>query len=430
MIAAAVALVVALAAVGLAALLAHQPPAVPGSATSPPLAWTAAQAPLPANAASGGSRYVTLFDAACPAVGNCVAVGGYSPENGGPDLKPLIETLSGGTWTVSGDVAGAGTSSGLEGVACPAQGSCIAVGGPFAATLFDGTWTATALPLPGDAAPRAREISDIGDVVCPAQGACIATGFYTDQNGDDEAVIETLSRGRWTAMRAPLPAGAVPSRTGFVTTILDGVSCPAVGSCVAVGQYSERGGATAALTDTLSGGTWTPVTIPLPTDAVAAGQLAGLFGISCEARGNCLAVGHYKSGGGQARNLAETLSGATWTAASTPLPAGAAAIQKWNAQNGGTTLNAVACQAVGSCVAFGIYTARSGAVDGAIDTLSGGTWTAAVAPLPPGAATTKQYAYFDSAVCPAPGNCVAVGTYTPQGGGIQALIGTATGKHG
>lgn len=80
-------------------------------------------------------------------------------------------------------------------------------------------------------------------------------------------------------------------------------------------------------------------------------------------------------------------------------------------------------------MAPGSYIADSGAINGAVDTLSGGTWTAATAPLPLGAATTKD-AYLEWAACPLPGNCVAVGTYTAQDGGTQALIETATGKHG
>ena len=404
-----------------------------GGATSPPLAWTAARAPLPADAYGGSKQHAWLSDVACPAAGSCVAVGFYTVSAA---YKPLIETLANGTWTVSGDVAGARVS-GLSGVACPAQGSCVAVGNystgggsssPVVATLSDGTWTAADLPLPGHAARGAGAL--MIDVKCPVQGTCIATGLYVDHNGDSQALIETLSRGRWTALQAPLPAGAAPPQATVPATQLGSVACPAVGSCVAVGQYTTRGGAAEAFIDTLSGGTWTPATAPLPADAAADGQLAGLYGISCRAPGNCVAAGHYTSRGGQARYLAETLSG-TWTAATPPLPAGAAATQAWNTQQSvGTTLDAVACQAAGSCVAVGSYMSGSGTVDGSIDTLSGGTWTAVKAPLPPGAATTKQQASFYWVVCPAPGNCVVVGSYTAQDGSTQALVETATGKHG
>ncbi len=408
----------------------------PSAAATPPLVWAATQAPLPANAASGSAQYALLGDVACPAAGSCVAVGSYGAtgESGDAAFKPLIETLSGSTWVASGDVAGARVSQ-LIGVDCPAQGSCVAVGDyitgvdstPVVATLSDGTWTATGLPLPGDAARSTYAFLENAD--CPAQGTCIATGFYNDQNGDSQALIETLSGGSWTAMRAPLPAGAVSAKT-TVTTVLNGVRCPAVGSCVAVGQYAERGDATAAFAVRLSGGTWTPTAVSLPADAAADGQLASLYAISCRAPGNCAAVGHYTSSGGQGRYLAETLSGGTWTAATPPLPAGAPATQKWNPQQAAPALQAVACPAAGSCVAPGTYIAGNGAVDGSIDTLSGGTWTAARAPLPPGAATTKQGAAFGWAVCPSAGNCVAVGSYTTQAGGGQALIETATGQTG
>jgi hypothetical protein len=138
-----------------------------------------------------------------------------------------------------------------------------------------------------------------------------------------------------------------------------------------------------------------------------------------------VAVGGYRSRGSQPRFLAETLSGGTWTATAAPLPAGAAATQKSGA------LQVVACPAPGSCVALGSYTADGGAVDGAIDTLSGGTWTAVKAPLPPGAATTKQDAFFTGAACPAPGNCVTVGNYTAQAqAGNTAFIETASDKRG
>jgi hypothetical protein len=444
-----VALVV-LAGAGLAAWLAHSPPARSAGATSPsagsaggtssPLAWTAAPTPLPAGAVAGSGQDAYLGDVACPAVGRCVAVGDYNASgsgSGGTVLKPLIETLSGGTWIASGDVAG-GRISTLSGVDCPVQGSCVAVGSyftaqnassPVVATLSDGTWTAAGLPLPGGAA-SSSPVTFLEDVRCPAPGTCIATGTYAAQDGDSQALLETLSSGSWTAIRAPLPAGAVSVKAavGSITTFLAGAACPSVGSCVAVGGYTARDGATVPFVDTLSGGTWTPAAVPLPADAAADGQLAGLFGISCRAPGKCVAVGHYISRGGQARYLAETLSGGTWTAVAPPLPDDAAATQDWKPKLA-TALDAVACPASGFCVAPAAYIAGSGAVDGAFDTLSGGTWTAAEAPLPAGAATSKQNAYFNWVICPAPGNCVAVGAYLAGNGSSQPLIETGTDTH-
>ena len=140
-----------------------------------------------------------------------------------------------------------------------------------------------------------------------------------------------------------------------------------------------------------------------------------------------------QSRSGQVRYLAENLSGGTWAAATPPLPAAATTTRKPGPQQDSTALDSVTCQAADSCVAVGTYTAGSGPVDGTIETLSGRSWTAAAAPLPRGAATTGQDAYFRRVVCPAPGNCVAVGGYAHNAGQDTielALIETATDKHG
>jgi hypothetical protein len=58
------------------------------------------------------------------------------------------------------------------------------------------------------------------------------------------------------------------------------------------------------------------------------------------------------------------------------------------------------------------------------------TWSATQAPLPADAAVAKQYVYFNSATCPASGDCIAVGGYKAQNGSAQGLIETATFKRG
>jgi large subunit ribosomal protein L33 len=81
-------------------------------------------------------------------------------------------------------------------------------------------------------------------------------------------------------------------------------------------------------------------------------------------------------------------------------------------------------------VAFASYTAGSGAVDSAIDTLSGGIWTAAKAPLPPRGRDHQAAGLLQLGRLPGPGNCMAVGSYTAQDGSTQALIETASPKQG
>jgi hypothetical protein len=395
-------------------------------AARPALTWTTVKA-LPPGPAGSPWRSAGLYSVACPTVGHCVAVGSYQGTGTG-DSGPLVETLSNGAWAAATDLAGAGTAA-LEGVTCPARDACLAVGwqsvgtgsqSPLAATLSGGTWTTASLPLPPDAHSGASALPGLYAVDCPAPGACVATGSYTDRNGSTQALIETLSAGHWTAARPQLPETSASQGDAD----LGGVTCPGVGSCVAVGQYEERGGRTAPLIETLTDGTWTLAAAPLP----AGGQDGLLQAISCPAPGNCVATGFYIPRSGPPRYLAETLSGGTWTATAPPLPAGALAAQKQLSSVIHTRLDSVTCQAAGRCVAVGQYVARNGGVSSAIDTLSGGTWSAATAAFPPGASATDQYVGFNQVACPASGYCVGVGTYY-SAQGDRPLIETATSRH-
>ncbi len=430
--------VVVLAVLGVAGWQRHWPPALFGAAAPPALAWSAATAPLPADAVGGSSQDAQLEAISCPATGSCVAVGWYEASGGSGNVaRGVTETLSDGAWSAAAapglTAASQGGIASLIGVACPAEGSCVAVGDlttsqgvttPEIETLAGGSWTMASAALPGDAAQG--KSAYVNDVACPAPGTCVATGRYTDSSGEAQGLLDTLSGGSWTAIKAPLPGDADPAKaTSQNNTFLTDVACAAAGTCVASGQYTDSGGGTQGVIDTLSGGTWTAAKAPLPGDAETSGQLASLWAITCQAPGSCLAGGHYMSQNGQPRYLAETLSGGIWSAAAAPLPAGAAADQKWSTEQA-TSLGGVACRAAGYCVASASYLARSGAITPVIDTLSGGTWTAANAPLPGGAATgTKQLGYLTLVACPASGSCLTVGSYTAGGGGTQGLIETA-----
>jgi hypothetical protein len=75
-------------------------------------------------------------------------------------------------------------------------------------------------------------------------------------------------------------------------------------------------------------------------------------------------------------------------------------------------------------VAVGLFHWLTGASDGTSSSVP--AWTAAQAPLLPGATAAKeQYVNFGSVTCPAAGNCIAVGAYTEKGGSMWPVIETA-----
>ena len=94
-----------------------------------------------------------------------------------------------------------------------------------------------------------------------------------------------------------------------------------------------------------------------------------------------------------------------------------------------TGLVAVACRAVGSCTAVGPDVATGSSATGggvyglAIDTLSGGTWTAAKAPLPTAAKNSPSPLSVAGVACPGSDSCVAVESGEDEDGNNEAGTG-------
>jgi hypothetical protein len=261
--------------------------------------------PVPPGAAAGHPD-PTLSAVTCLVPGKCVAAGGYSEDNY-PYFLGLIETSSRGAWMPSRlslpDDAGNDQEMGVLDLSCPAVGSCVAVGNnfyngssgavaesrPLTQTLFNGTWTPAEAPLPADAVVTGHN-SSLDGVICAAPGSCVAVGEYTDASGNSQGLIETLASGTWKPARAPLLSGAKAEKQG---TALSGVACPAPGSCVAVGEYTDKDGNGQGFFENLRGGTWIPAKAPLPRNAATTGQAVYLSSVACAATRNCVATGNY-----------------------------------------------------------------------------------------------------------------------------------------
>lgn len=256
--------------------------------------WSAAAVALPIPAS--GSQ---LLSASCPAVGSCVATGTY--EVGGT-YSGLVETLSGGTWTGTTLTLPAGTSSAASianndlSVTCPAVETCVVAGTTFDGnyeglldTLSGGTWTASAVSLPGGVTSPDVQLTS---VACTDAADCVATGLFSAA-GVEQGLVDTLGSGSWTASIAPVPAGTLPATDIDVL----GVSCPSVGACVAEGQ-SDNAGTVNGLFWNLSSGTTTVTPAPLPADAQASSDPA-FAPFTCPATGDCLSVGTYLGSSGR-----------------------------------------------------------------------------------------------------------------------------------
>jgi hypothetical protein len=165
-------------------------------------------------------------------------------------------------------------------------------------------------------------------------------------------------------------------------------------------------------------GSWTAAQAPLPANNAEAGNTVSA--VSCPSVSQCVAVGHYGPSTNGQMGLLLTDSGGSWTAAEAPLTA--------NGANGGEgEVPSVSCGAVSQCVAVGAYYDNSGSgyEQGLLLTNSEGSWSAASAPLPANAQTaygTYTQGLVSGVSCPSAAQCVAVGNYVANSGSGGLLL--------
>lgn len=206
---------------------------------------------LPAGA--NGAVASQLNGVACPAANACVAVGGYTESDGENHLWVLSQAA--GKWGQASTIAlPANAKSGsANSVACRSVGNCLMVGDyetsaeehvGFVVTENAGVWgPASEVPVPGGSV-------DIGieSVACPPTGACVALG--------PDFVVNESAPGVWTAteIEVALPASAYEPY-GTPNFALDSIACPVAGGCIIAGEYvSSVGGIVPIIVNETNGG--------------------------------------------------------------------------------------------------------------------------------------------------------------------------------
>ena len=197
-----------------------------------------------------------------------------------------------------------------------------AIGGLFAAGTGAASaaappvgWSALQSPttITGPDAPNANPETEMQSTSCASAVFCVAGGDYVDSASNGRGLLETLAGGTWSAQEAPLPSDAGPDPAA----IFKDVSCPTAGWCVAVGGYLDMSDNTQSTFDVLSGGHWTATEAPAPSDL---GNQVQMYSVSCPAPGSCTAVGNYVNTGDKEFGLIDTLSNGQWTAQIAPEP--------------------------------------------------------------------------------------------------------------
>lgn len=287
-----------------------------------------------------GATPSELAGVACTAPAACVAVGNYRSVAG--ERKALAERWDGVSWRrlATADPPG-GRDSRLLGVACVTARSCVAVGSYVDASStevplverLDGTSWQIQATQDFDADAFARLLS----VSCTSASACTAVGSSSPVGGSEQALAERWDGMSWTPEPVPFPAGRL-------ATPFAAVSCPAVSSCAAVGDWPQgdefQQTVTAARWDA-SG--WQVQSPPAPAGSVR----SGLVAVSCTAPADCVAVGDANPvpAPHPGLPLIERWDGARWRIQSAPTPAG----------TDNSPLAALSCSAQRSCIAVGAW---------------------------------------------------------------------------
>jgi len=278
--------------------------------------------------------------------------------------------------------------------------SPLGFGRVFAATENRSRWQrAHEIPLPVNAvSPPSGELNAVS---CTAPGSCLAIGDYTDKAGDLEAMIVRERGGRWGRAFEIYPTSdAAPNPLAT----FDGIACQPNGQCVIVGTYVGTSGKPEVLGIIESHGSFLVVeNILLPPSS---NQFLEIRSVSCAGSGSYVIVGRYGT-----KAVAAVESGFAFKPAKfiTAVPP----------NQSDTTLYAVSCVTSGQCVAVGRYTDTSfhEHAYAVIRTPTGHWVDAAVVQTPPGSAPGIYQATALDAISSVIRGCVAGGFYTHSSSG-------------
>jgi hypothetical protein len=260
--------------------------------------------------------------------------------------------------------------------------------------------------------------SAYGAVSCDSTTECTAVGPYSSLGGKLSAVTETS--GTWgTPSAISMPFGTSTTKTPQLYAI----SCPAAGTCTAVGAYALTSGATLPLLVTETSGTWgTPVAMTLPAGAASgAKEIGELPGVDCVSTGNCVAVGAYEDTGGLGQDVAETqVAGGSWTPVELPAVAGGSASTI-------TLALSVSCTDTSDCTAIGEQLDEATFQISTVSwTESAGTWSDPVTIPTPG----TSFFLANQLACPDATTCLAVGSLETLTGQYPAYATETSGTWG
>jgi hypothetical protein len=225
--------------------------------------------------------------------------------------------------------------------------------------------------------PSSSSVIQLDGVSCGAVGDCLAVGTSVPLR----SIALHLRDGRWTRVALAKPAKHWE---------LVALSCASPSACMAVGLIvtAAKGYPSYPLAERWNGRRWSITRAP---------QVLGeLDSVSCVTADDCVAVGELTSG---SASLIADWNGQGWSLAAPALPAG------------GRPLAAVSCTAARTCMAVGQL--GVGHLTPFAERLDSSGWQIEQVTVPSSLATAV--ASFEAVSCAGPAFCAAVGNYATSG---------------
>jgi hypothetical protein len=207
-------------------------------------------------------------------------------------------------------------------------------------------WSIVNSPNPIIMVGQARQLDG---VACTSASDCWAVGYYVNNSGLDQTLIERWDGASWAIVSSPNAGG------GY--NFLSSVTCMSASDCWAVGGYDHNDYKT--LIERWDGTSWAIVSSPNTsvTDRNA------LLGVTCVSASECWAVGLSRSGSDPYQPLIERWDGSSWFIVSSPTSSG-------HGLQGVTCASASECWAVGDPWNFGFGNQNS-----LIERWDGNSWS-------------------------------------------------------
>ncbi len=249
----------------------------------------------------------------------------------------------------------------------------------------------------------------LAGVSCTAPGECTAAGNYADAGVGPQPFIASERGGRWgdaTTVRGT----AAFDHGGGGDTELQSISCSKSGYCSATGFVTLASGDERAVVVNEVKGRWGRLTLVVPP--ASRFHDTYLTNVSCSAPGDCAAVGVVGNavlngpGGGPQQVFAVDEYAGSWGPGEV-LPGSARLNRGTFAQ-----VDALSCSAPGECVAGGNVSTQGGSQVPFLSIEHARRWTPAQ--IVPGYARVRpgSSGIVDSVSCAASGSCSAVGWFS------------------